>query len=162
MRSFPIFAVLFFVVPLLEIWLLIRVGSVIGAWFTILLVVGTAVLGAFMLRQQGLSTLARFQQNLSAGQLPATEMMEGVALLIGGALLMTPGFFTDALGFICLFPVTRRFLLKGLVQRSQIYAQTRTVHFTQDGFQQHQANSQGGREVEGEVVDRKDDDRTLS
>lgn len=159
MRSFPIFAILFFAVPLLEIWLLIRVGGVIGVLPTILLVVGTAVLGAFMLRQQGLATFARFQQNLNAGQLPATEMMEGVALLVGGALLMTPGFFTDALGFICLFPLTRRLMLKGFLQRSQTYVQTHTVNFTQDGdgFRQQPPRSSGGREIDGEVVGRKDD-----
>ena len=122
MRTFPIFAFLFLVVPIVEIYLLIQVGSVIGALPTILLVVATAVIGAYLLRQQGLSTLARFQKNMATGVMPAREMLEGVLLLIGGALLMTPGFFTDAMGFMCLIPFTRRFLVDQLISRSVIKA----------------------------------------
>ncbi|MEZ5450701.1 MAG: FxsA family protein [Thiolinea sp.] len=77
MRTFPLFAVLFFVIPLIEIYLLIQVGQVIGALPTMLLVVLTAVLGAFLLRQQGLSTLARFQQSMAQGEMPATALLEG-------------------------------------------------------------------------------------
>lgn len=122
MRGFPIFAFLFLVVPIVEIYLLIQVGSVIGALPTILLVVATAVIGAYLLRQQGLSTLARFQKNMATGVMPAREMLEGVLLLVGGALLMTPGFFTDAMGFMCLIPFTRRFLVDQLISRSVIKA----------------------------------------
>lgn len=122
MRTFPIFAFLFLVVPVVEIYLLIQVGSVIGALPTILLVVSTAVVGAYLLRQQGLSTLSRFQKNMATGVMPAREMLEGVLLLIGGALLMTPGFFTDAVGFMCLLPFTRRFLVDQLISRSVIKA----------------------------------------
>lgn len=121
-RSFPIFAFLFLVVPIVEIYLLIQVGTVIGALPTILLVVATAVIGAYLLRQQGLSTLARFQKNMSNGVMPAREMLEGVLLLIGGALLMTPGFFTDTMGFLCLIPFTRRYLVDQLINRSVIKA----------------------------------------
>lgn len=120
MRAFPLFAVLFFIVPLIEIYLLIQVGEVIGAGWTILLVVLTAVLGAFLLRQQGLSTLARFQRNMGQGQLPAQEMLEGVVLVVGGALLMTPGFFTDTLGFLCLFPLSRLLIVKALMKRATV------------------------------------------
>lgn len=112
MRTFPILALLFFIVPLIEIYLLIQVGQVIGALPTILLVIATSVFGAYLLRQQGLSTLARFQNNLRQGQLPANELKEGVFILLGGLLLMTPGFFTDFLGLICLLPPTRKLLLK--------------------------------------------------
>jgi len=117
-RTFPIFAFLFLVVPIIEIYLLIQVGAVIGALPTILLVVATAVIGAYLLRQQGLSTLSRFQQNMATGVLPAREMLEGVLLLIGGALLMTPGFFTDAIGFMCLIPMTRQLFVAQLIKRS--------------------------------------------
>ena len=118
MRSFPIFAFLFLVVPIVEIFLLIQVGSVIGPWWTILCVVGTAVVGAYLLRQQGLTTLARFQNNMASGVVPAKEMLEGIALLIGGALLMTPGFFTDTIGFLCLLPFTRGFIVDKVISRS--------------------------------------------
>ena len=92
MRSYTIFAVLFLIIPIIEIYFLIKVGEVIGALPTIILVVLTAVIGAGLLRQQGLSTLARLQQNISQGKIPAQEMVEGVLLAVGGALLMTPGF----------------------------------------------------------------------
>lgn len=127
MRTFPIFAVLFFALPLIEIYFLIQVGEVIGALPTILLVVLTAVLGAVLLRQQGLSTLARFQQSVAKGEMPAAALLEGVMLLIGGILLMTPGFFTDAIGFACLLPYSRIWLAKKLVSRGNIrQAQTQT------------------------------------
>ena len=124
MRTFPIFAFLFLVVPIVEIYLLIEVGSVIGAPLTILLIVATAVIGAFLLRQQGMSTLARFQKNMASGALPAKEMMEGVLLVIGGALLMTPGFFTDTIGFLCLLPFTRQFIVNQIIKRSLFKAQS--------------------------------------
>lgn len=119
MRTFPLFAVLFFLIPLVEIYLLIQVGGVIGVLPTILLVVFTAVLGAFLLRQQGLSTLARFQASVAKGEVPASAMLEGVMLIIGGALLMTPGFFTDAIGFACLLPFSRKWLAKAMLSRAK-------------------------------------------
>lgn len=120
MRSFPLFAVLFFVIPLIEIYLLIQVGGIIGVLPTILLVVLTAVVGAFLLRQQGLSTLARFQSSMAKGEMPATALLEGVMLLIGGALLMTPGFFTDAIGFACLLPFSRKWLANAMVSKVKV------------------------------------------
>lgn len=119
MRTFPLFAVLFFLIPLVEIYLLIQVGGVIGVLPTILLVVLTAVVGAFLLRQQGLSTLARFQASVAKGEVPAGAMLEGVMLIIGGALLMTPGFFTDAIGFACLLPFSRKWLAKAMLSRAK-------------------------------------------
>jgi UPF0716 protein FxsA len=108
----PILFVMFIVVPILEMWLLIRVGGWIGAWPTIGLVALTAIIGINLLRQQGLSTLLRANQKLESGQIPAHEMMEGLLLAIGGALLLTPGFVTDAVGFSCLLPPTRKLLIK--------------------------------------------------
>jgi UPF0716 protein FxsA len=105
---FQTLVILFLAVPLVEIYLLIKIGGVIGAWPTIGLVVFTAVLGAFLLRLQGLATLKRVQQTLARGELPATEMIEGAMLLASGALLLTPGFFTDTIGFICLVPAARK------------------------------------------------------
>ena len=118
MRTFHIFALLFLVVPIVEIYFLIQVGSVIGALSTIILVVATAVIGAFLLRQPGMSTRTRFHKNMATGVLPANEMMEGVLLVVGGALLMTPGFVTDAFGFLCLIPFTRQYLVKYIAKRS--------------------------------------------
>ena len=122
--------VLFLVIPLVEVYFLIQVGSVIGAGWTILLVVLTAVIGVNLLRQQGISTLMRANQVMSAGQIPAMEMMEGIVLAVGGALLITPGFFTDAVGFVCLIPITRRGLIRYLLLNSSIKT-TYSVHTEQ-------------------------------
>ena len=93
----------------------------IGALNTVGLVVGTAILGAYLLKRQGLSTLARVQDTMARGEIPAIEMMEGIILLITGALLLTPGFFTDILGFLGLIPMIRRnFIIWLLIKGSFI------------------------------------------
>lgn len=107
---FKLLVTVFVLVPLLEIYLLIKVGSFIGAVPTLLLILFTAALGAYFLRLQGLLTLARVRDSLDRGELPAESLVEGLILLIAGALLLTPGFFTDALGFIFLVrPLRTRF-----------------------------------------------------
>jgi UPF0716 protein FxsA len=115
--KFQILLLLFISVPILEIYLLISVGSLIGVLPTVLLVIFTAVLGTYLLRAQGLATLQKMQATLEQGQMPAEALFEGVFLLVGGALLLTPGFFTDALGFLCLMPFVRKFLIAWLIQR---------------------------------------------
>lgn len=112
----------FLIIPIIEVYILIQVGSVIGAGWTILLVVLTAVIGVKLLRQQGISTLMRANQAMSQGQIPAMEMMEGLLLAVGGALLITPGFFTDMIGFLCLLPFTRQLIIKRLLLNSSIQA----------------------------------------
>lgn len=114
---FRFLLILFIVVPIIEIYFLIKVGGLFGALPTIALVVFTAVLGTLLLRWQGLSTIARVQANLAVGQVPAIEMMEGVVLLLCGALLLTPGFFTDAIGFLCLITPVRRGLIMSVIGR---------------------------------------------
>lgn len=117
MPAFPVMIILFLGVPLVEIYLLIEVGQVIGALSTVALCVLTAVIGGILLRFQGLSTLRRAQESVARGEPPALELLEGVALGIGGALLLTPGFATDAVGFLCLIPWTRRGLLRLVLRR---------------------------------------------
>lgn len=114
---FPVIATLFLAVPIVEIYLLIQVGQVIGAGWTILLVVSTAVIGVWLLRIQGLSTLMRAQQKMRSGEIPAREMLEGMGLVVAGALLLTPGFFTDGVGFLLLFPPTRIWLVGRIASR---------------------------------------------
>lgn len=111
---------LFLLVPVVEMYVLIRVGGWIGAWPTIGLVVLTAAIGVSLLRQQGLSTLSRGLRRMDAGELPAQEMLEGLFLAVGGALLLTPGFVTDAGGFACLLPPTRRALVRLLLARGMV------------------------------------------
>ncbi|HHH46896.1 MAG TPA: FxsA family protein [Thiotrichales bacterium] len=117
MSPFAILFLLFLTIPLVEVYLLIKVGGWIGALPTIGLVVFTAVLGAALLRIQGLETLQRFQMTLASGQIPAMEMLEGVVLAVSGALLLTPGFLTDTLGFLGLVPPVRRWLVRRVLER---------------------------------------------
>jgi len=105
----------FIIVPIVEMWLLIQVGGVIGAVPTIAAVLMTAVIGLALLRRQGLSTLLRVNQRMASGELPAEEMLEGIILAVSGALLLTPGFFTDAIGFAGLTPLLRQWLVRRLV-----------------------------------------------
>ncbi len=117
MPIFRILFLLFLTIPLIEIYLLIQVGEVIGALPTIFMVVFTAVLGVALLRWQGLVTLTRVQVAMARGELPAVAMIEGVFLLVAGALLLTPGFFTDAIGFVLLIPLIRQSLAQSLLLR---------------------------------------------
>jgi UPF0716 protein FxsA len=107
-----LFILLLFVgVPLVELYFLIKVGSQIGAFSTIFLTVFTAMLGGWMVRAQGFSTLAKVRGSMERGEVPAFEMMEGAVLLVCGFLLLLPGFITDIVGFLFLVPALRRWLL---------------------------------------------------
>jgi len=109
--------VFFILVPLLEMAILIEVGGVIGALPTVALVVLTATIGIWLLRLEGIATLAKVQDKMNRGQLPGTELLEGVMLLVGGALLLTPGFVTDTIGFVCLIPLFRHPIANWLISR---------------------------------------------
>lgn len=107
----PYIFLLFLFMPVIEIWLIIEVGSSIGAGWTIMLIFFTAFLGAILLRRQGISTLFRARQKMDEGQVPAREMLEGLMLAFAGALMLTPGFVTDAVGFLLLLPPVRSVLI---------------------------------------------------
>jgi UPF0716 protein FxsA len=109
-------ALMFFLIPLVEMIILIEVGSAIGALPTVLLVVFTAIVGVWLLRLEGIATLHRVQAKLANGQIPETELLEGIMLIVGGALLLTPGFATDFIGFVCLIPGLRRPLAAKIIQ----------------------------------------------
>lgn len=111
---------LFVGAPLVELYILIKVGEVIGAGVTVLAVIGTAVLGAWLIRAQGLSTQTRLRQRLAMGEMPAMEVLEGAALLVAGVTLLTPGFVTDALGFLLLIPPLRRALIRAAARRAVV------------------------------------------
>jgi UPF0716 protein FxsA len=149
---FPVLALIFLIVPVVEIYILIQVGQVIGALWTILLVVLTAVIGVHLLKSQGLSTLSRAQQKMNSGEMPAQELLEGFALVIAGAFLLTPGFFTDALGFLLLIPHTRVLIMKSLASR--LVASGSVV--MQGGFNAQQGKTQGDV-IEGVKYHKEDD-----
>jgi UPF0716 protein FxsA len=152
MSPLPIVFLLFLAIPLVEIWLLIKVGGVIGALPTVALVVLTAVIGAALVRHQGLATLQRLQATLGRGETPAIEMVEGVLLLAGALLLLTPGFFTDALGFACLIPPLRRALALWLLRRITVITPAGPAGSPGDG---HRPTT-----IEGEFQREDDDNRS--
>jgi UPF0716 protein FxsA len=120
MKVFRILFLVVLIIPFAEIYLLLQVGSIIGAFPTIILVVFTAALGAWLLRQQGFATFRQFQENLAQGVIPAYEMIEGPIILLGGILLLTPGFITDILGFACLIPPLRKKIAQYVIEHHLI------------------------------------------
>lgn len=138
-----ILLLLFIIIPVLEMWLLITVGQQLGALPTIGLVLLTAVIGVNLLKSQSMSTLSRAQQRVSEGGVPAQEMLEGLALGVGGALLLTPGFFTDAIGFACLIPQSRRWIASKLVHKVLVSGMVGGVSTSGGPFSGPRADSQG-------------------
>ncbi|MAZ48912.1 MAG: FxsA protein [Halobacteriovoraceae bacterium] len=106
----PLF-LLFTVVPALELYLLFKVGGTIGGFNTILLIIATGIIGAALAKTQGLSILAKIQQQLNQGQVPADQIVQGLMVFAGGLLLLTPGIMTDILGFSLVLPGTRHILM---------------------------------------------------
>lgn len=105
---------LFTVVPLVEFSLLVRIHDHIGLLWTILLVLGTGVLGAALAKRQGMRTLLKIRQQMAEGQMPGSALMDGMLILVAGALLITPGVMTDAFGFALLAPPIRALIKAGL------------------------------------------------
>jgi len=110
---------LFILIPVVELFLLIEIGQLIGTLPTIGLIVFTGILGAYLTRRQGLQVLRRVQTQLQAGQVPADSIVDGAIILIAGAFLLTPGVLTDILGFLCLTPATRRLIKSAIWSRLQ-------------------------------------------
>lgn len=117
----PLLVLLFVVVPIIELFVIIRVGGAIGVLPTLALLVAGSVLGSVLIRSQGRSAWRRFQAASAAGKVPAREVLDGALIVFGGALLLTPGFVTDLLGLSLLIPATRaavrRVLLGGVARR---------------------------------------------
>jgi UPF0716 protein FxsA len=122
--------ILFVFVPVMELYILIEAGRVIGLAPTIGLIMMTGVAGAWLARSQGVEILRKIQEETSRGQMPATTLIDGALILVGGLLLLTPGFFTDALGFSFLVPLTRELWRKGLSAwlQNQIKRGSVTIH----------------------------------
>ncbi|SVA97267.1 uncharacterized protein METZ01_LOCUS150121 [marine metagenome] len=97
----------FTIIPIIEIYLLIEIGSMFGALTAVALVILTGFLGAFLARMQGLQTLYRIQESLREGRMPSGELLDALLIVIAGLVLLTPGFLTDSAGFLLLIPATR-------------------------------------------------------
>lgn len=103
---------LIIIVPAAEIGFLLVSGQIIGVWPTLLLIILTGVVGSYLAKKQGLTTFYQLQRQLQTGQLPGDALLDGVCILVGGTLLLTPGFLSDILGFLLLFPTSRIFFKK--------------------------------------------------
>ena len=109
---FFIIIAIFVLIPIIEISLFIEIGSIIGSFYTVMLIFLTAIVGVFFVRQQGISTFQKLASQLRNLEAPVQTMFEGLVILIAGILLITPGFFTDALGFLGLIPISRIIFIK--------------------------------------------------
>lgn len=149
MRPLPLVALSLLLLPLIEIWLLIAVGSRIGALATFLLLILAGFVGVLLLRHQGLATLSKFQQSMQRGEHPAQALQEGAVVGIGALLFLIPGFFTDMLGLLCILPPTRHLIIKYGFRSANVNASIFQYRYTQQ--------SRTGNAIEGEVVRRQDD-----
>ena len=144
--------VAFVVVPVVEVYLLVQVGQVIGAWWTVLLLVASGVVGGWLVRREGGRAWHALTAALSSGRMPGRELADGALVLVGGTLMVTPGFATDVAGLLLILPLTRpvaRRLLAGLVTRRLV-----PVHHARPGPDAPRPGDRpGGRVVRGEVVD---------
>lgn len=143
-------------VSLLEIYVLVKVGSFLGAWPTVLLVVISALVGSALVRSQGLQLIQQLQQRMAAGEMPGQQLIEGIMLIITGVLLVTPGFVTDFCGLLLLIPRIRARLAKMIMANVKLSPQGAMGGFSSQSFSQHQANDDSV--IEGEF-ERKEDKR---
>lgn len=146
---FKLLFLMFLLIPVIELFVLIEVGNEIGAIWTILLVLTTAIAGAWMVKLQGIATMFRAREALARGQTPAIEMMEGAALVVSGFLLLIPGFVTDMIGFLLLVPAIRKTLLLLLLPKT-------TIYFSQQRRSSRSKTAQSDDIIEGEVVKEND------
>lgn len=123
-------ALLFVLVPIIEIALLIQVGHLVGLWPTLALVLLTGVGGAALARAEGLRTFWAFQKQVSQGQIPGQALLDGVCVLLGGAFLLTPGLVTDTLGLALLFPPSRRLIQRRMRRAVERRIEEGAVRFT--------------------------------
>jgi UPF0716 protein FxsA len=147
--------VLFIGVPLLEIYVLIQVGQVIGPWWTILLLVLDSILGTWLIKREGSRAWRALRQALETGRMPGKELADGALILIGGTLMLSPGFVTDAFGILLILPLTRpaaRRLLSAVIGK-RLLAGTIAANARHPGPGTPGGSPGGGPVVRGEVVD---------
>jgi UPF0716 protein FxsA len=120
---------LFTLLPLVELYILIKIGASLGALTTVLIVVGTGVLGAALARTQGFAVWRRIQMEMNMGRFPADDMLDGLLIFFAGAVLLTPGIITDAMGFFVLIPPTRALIRRWVKRRLRRMGETGSVTF---------------------------------
>lgn len=145
------FLLLFVGAPLIELYFLIQVGSVIGALPTILLTILTALVGGALVRIQGVGVLMRVRAMMERGELPALEVLDGAALLLAGFALLLPGFVTDSIGFLLLIPPLRRALIQRVVRLEPLVPPSHS--------DESHADERGPRVIEGDFRREDEDER---
>lgn len=146
---------LFVAIPIIEIGLFIQVGGWLDLWPTLGIVVLTAIIGTYLLRLQGMAALGRLQNNIQSGQSPMDPIVHGAMILVAGVLLLTPGFFTDAVGFALLMPPVRALVIKWGAAR---LVNSGNVVFTSTQTTTHRAPPRDPGAVEGDFVVLEDDE----
>ena len=121
---------LFTLIPLAELYILIEIGSRFGALTTIVIIIGTGILGAYLAKQQGFQVWLKIQGEIGQGKFPANELLDGLLLLIAGVVLLTPGLLTDLMGFIIPFPVTRQHIREWVKKKLSDMIQSGKVKFS--------------------------------
>jgi UPF0716 protein FxsA len=140
--------ILFIAVPIAELAVIIQVGQAIGVWWTIALLIADSVLGSLLMRSQGRLAWRRFTEAVRAGRAPAREVADGVLVIFGGALLLTPGFLTDIFGLLFLLPPTR-----AVIRRLFLREAMRRITVSVAGAPAPPRNGKRGDDVEGTAVD---------
>lgn len=138
---FPVIFLLFIIMPLLEIFVLIQVGSIIGGLNTILILVVTAVIGATLVRSQGMQAWQQAQQRMALGEMPGLQLAEGILIFVSGLMFVTPGLITDVFAILLLIPFIRQALARKIMSRMQV--QVNTGGFQSFGFGSQSKGFQG-------------------
>jgi UPF0716 protein FxsA len=144
----PLLLLLFILLPIAELFVIIQVGEAIGVWWTIALLLADSLLGSMLMRSQGRAVWRRFNLAVSEGRPPTREVIDGVLVIFGGALLLTPGFITDIFGLLFLFPPTR-VLLRSLIVRRAALRMLRVV--PRQGARP--PFTRNGHDIDGHAVD---------
>lgn len=144
-----VLVLLFLVMPLAELFVLIQVGQVIGVWWTILLLIADSIFGAWLMRREGSRAWNALTTALSSGKLPSNEIADGALILLGGALMLSPGFVTDIFGIVLILPFTRPFFRRILAK----IVQKRLVTATMPSTFGPGARPRNDDIVTGEVID---------
>jgi UPF0716 protein FxsA len=149
-----VLALLFVVLPVLEIYVLIQIGQVIGAWWTVLLLIADGVLGSWLIKREGTKAWRALREALEERRMPAKELADGALILVGGTLLLTPGFVSDVGGFVCVLPFTRP-LVRAALTRHLTRKFLAGPAASGDAGSRQQTRQRPGPDqvVQGEVVD---------
>ena len=153
----PLLLVLFIAMPIAELYVIVQVGQAIGLLPTLALLLIGGFLGAALARSQGRTAWRRFNEALAAGRVPAKEVFDGAAILLGGALLLSPGFITDLFGLALLLPPSRALLRRSLLRGARMVGPARPLFFLYDLRSRRRAGGGSGRPGAGAAGSRRYD-----